>query len=37
MRDGNIIAIDTPDNLLARTKQQNMEDMFFALIKEDSA
>jgi ABC-2 type transport system ATP-binding protein len=37
MRDGNIIAVDTPDNLLARTKQQNMEDMFFALIKEDSA
>jgi ABC-2 type transport system ATP-binding protein len=36
MRNGNIIAIDTPKNLLKRTGQQNMENMFFELIKGDS-
>ncbi|MFX1255452.1 MAG: ABC transporter ATP-binding protein [Promethearchaeota archaeon] len=36
MRNGKIIAIDTPKNLLNQTGQQNMEDMFFQLIKEDS-
>ncbi|MFW9997002.1 MAG: ABC transporter ATP-binding protein [Candidatus Odinarchaeota archaeon] len=37
MRKGKIIAIDTPENLLKRTGQQNMENMFFELIKGDSA
>ena len=36
MRHGKIIAIDTPESLLERTKQKNMEDMFFSLIKEES-
>jgi ABC-2 type transport system ATP-binding protein len=36
MRHGNLIAVDTPENLLERTKQKNMEDMFFSLIKEES-
>lgn len=36
MREGKIIAIDTPENLLKRTGQKNMENMFFELIKEDS-
>lgn len=37
MRRGKIIAIDTPENLLKQTGQQNMENMFFELIKGDSA
>ena len=36
MRHGKIIAIDTPEMLLERTKQKNMENMFFSLIKEES-
>jgi ABC-2 type transport system ATP-binding protein len=39
MSRGKIIAIDKPENLLTQTGQQNMEDMFFELVKtkEDSA
>ena len=39
MSRGRIIAIDKPENLLTQTGQQNMEDMFFELVKtkEDSA
>lgn len=39
MSGGKIIAIDKPENLLMKTGQQNMEDMFFELVKtmEDSA
>ncbi len=39
MSGGKIIAIDKPENLLKQTGQQNMEDMFFELVKtkEDSA
>jgi ABC-2 type transport system ATP-binding protein len=33
MRNGKIIAIDTPKNLMETTKQHNMENMFFELIK----
>jgi ABC-2 type transport system ATP-binding protein len=33
MRNGKIIAIDTPQNLMSTTKQHNMENMFFELIK----
>ena len=33
MRDGKIMAIDTPQNLLQQTGQKNMENMFFELIK----
>ena len=33
MRNGKILAIDTPENLLEITKQKNMENMFFELIK----
>jgi ABC-2 type transport system ATP-binding protein len=33
MREGKIMAIDTPENLLEQTGQQNMENMFFELIK----
>lgn len=32
MRNGKIIAIDTPEKLLERTGQKNMEDMFFELV-----
>lgn len=35
MRNGKIIAIDSPEILLKRTGQQNMEDVFFQLIKEE--
>ena len=39
MRAGKVIAVNTPESLLKQTGQQNMEDMFFELIKgkEDSA
>ncbi|MHA1971957.1 MAG: ABC transporter ATP-binding protein [Candidatus Hodarchaeales archaeon] len=37
MRDGNIIAIDTPANLLKMTGQLNMESMFLELIKGEIA
>ena len=37
MRDGRILAIDTPQNLMDTTKQHNMENMFFELIKEEIA
>ncbi|MFX1533526.1 MAG: ABC transporter ATP-binding protein [Promethearchaeota archaeon] len=37
MRNGKIIVINTPKNLLQETGQQNMEDVFFQLIKEDLA
>ncbi|UCG04579.1 MAG: ABC transporter ATP-binding protein [Candidatus Heimdallarchaeota archaeon] len=37
MRDGSLLAVDTPENLLKRTGQINMENMFFELIKEDTA
>jgi ABC-2 type transport system ATP-binding protein len=33
MRDGKIIAIETPQNLMEQTNQINMENMFFELIK----
>ncbi|MHA1167807.1 MAG: ABC transporter ATP-binding protein [Candidatus Hodarchaeales archaeon] len=33
MRNGKIIANETPENLLEKTGQPNMEDMFFELIK----
>ena len=33
MRNGKIMAIDTPERLLEQTGQQNMENMFFELIK----
>ena len=33
MREGKIIAVDTPNKLLEITKQQSMENMFFELIK----
>ncbi|MFX1507531.1 MAG: ABC transporter ATP-binding protein [Promethearchaeota archaeon] len=33
MRNGKMMAIDTPQNLLKQTGQQNMENMFFELIK----
>ena len=36
MRDGKIIAVDTPQNLMEQTKQINMENMFFELIKEET-
>ncbi len=35
MRDGSLLALDTPENLLKQTGQRNMEDMFFELIKGD--
>ena len=35
MRNGSLLAVDTPENLLKRTGQINMENMFFELIKED--
>lgn len=34
MRHGKLIAVDTPENLLKRTNQSNLEDMFFTIIKE---
>ena len=34
MRQGKLIAVDTPENLLERTNQKNLEDMFFSIIKE---
>ena len=34
MRQGKLIAVDTPENLLERTNQKNLEDMFFTMIKE---
>jgi ABC-2 type transport system ATP-binding protein len=34
MREGKLIAVDKPENLLKQTGQQNMEDMFFELIKD---
>ncbi|MFX0211324.1 MAG: ABC transporter ATP-binding protein [Candidatus Hodarchaeota archaeon] len=37
MRNGSLLAVDTPENLLKRTGQVNMENMFFELIKEDNA
>lgn len=37
MRDGRIIAIGTPEELLKQTGQQKMEDMFLELIKGDNA
>ncbi|MFX1283907.1 MAG: ABC transporter ATP-binding protein [Promethearchaeota archaeon] len=37
MRNGSLLAVDTPENLLKRTGQQNMENMFFELIKGDRA
>ncbi len=37
MRGGKIMAIDTPQNLLKKTSQINMENMFFELIKGDIA
>ncbi len=37
MRNGKLIAIDIPENLLKQTGQQNMEDMFYELIKESQA
>ncbi|MFX1516678.1 MAG: ABC transporter ATP-binding protein [Promethearchaeota archaeon] len=33
MRDGKIMAIDTPESLLEQTGQKNMENVFFELIK----
>ncbi|PWI47997.1 hypothetical protein CEE45_08845 [Candidatus Heimdallarchaeota archaeon B3_Heim] len=33
MRDGKLIAIETPQNLMEQTNQHNMENMFFELIK----
>jgi ABC-2 type transport system ATP-binding protein len=33
MRNGKIMAVDTPQNLLEQTGQQNMENMFFELIQ----
>ncbi len=33
MRDGKIIAIETPQNLMEQTNQRNMENMFFELLK----
>lgn len=37
MRNGSLLAVDTPESLLKRTGQTNMENMFFELIKEDVA
>ena len=37
MRNGSLLAVDTPDNLLKQTGQNNMENMFFELIKGDIA
>ncbi|UCE14356.1 MAG: ABC transporter ATP-binding protein [Candidatus Heimdallarchaeota archaeon] len=37
MRNGSLLAVDTPKNLLKRTGQHNMENMFFELIKGDIA
>jgi ABC-2 type transport system ATP-binding protein len=37
MREGRIIANDTPDNLMGLTGQRNMENMFFELIKGEIA
>lgn len=37
MRNGSLLAVDTPENLLKRTGQHNMENMFFELIKGDVA
>ncbi|MFX0124479.1 MAG: ABC transporter ATP-binding protein [Candidatus Hodarchaeota archaeon] len=37
MRNGSLLAVDTPENLLKRTGQINMENMFFELIKGDLA
>ncbi|NHJ02921.1 MAG: ABC transporter ATP-binding protein [Candidatus Heimdallarchaeota archaeon] len=37
MRNGRIMAIDTPEKLLEQTGQHNMENMFFELIKGVSA
>lgn len=34
MREGKLIAVDKPENLLKQTGQLNMEDMFFELIKD---
>ncbi len=35
MRNGRIMAVDTPHNLLEKTGQHNLENMFFELIKGD--
>ncbi len=37
MRNGSLLAVDTPENLLKQTGQKNMENMFFELIKGDMA
>ena len=37
MSNGKIIAIDTPENLLIQTGQQNMEDMFFNLVTKEGS
>ena len=37
MRGGSLLAVDKPDNLLKQTGQNNMENMFFELIKGDIA
>lgn len=37
MRNGSLLAVDTPENLLKQTGQKNMENMFFELIKGDKA
>jgi ABC-2 type transport system ATP-binding protein len=37
MRDGNLLATETPDELRARTGKQDLEDAFLALIEEKEA
>lgn len=37
MRNGSLLALDTPESLLKQTGQRNMENMFFELIKGDIA
>lgn len=37
MRNGSLLAVDTPENLLKRTGQTNMENMFFELIKGETS
>jgi len=37
MRDGDLLATETPDGLRSRTGEQDLEDAFLALIKEREA
>jgi ABC-2 type transport system ATP-binding protein len=37
MRDGDLLATETPDGLRARTGEEDLEDAFLALIREREA